>query len=264
MEIGHITDDKIDRGRAFDWGRAAEDYAKYRDIYPASFYEKITEMGLCIKGQRVLDLGTGTGVLPRSLYPYGAKFTGCDIAGNQIEQALKLSAGMDIDYIVSALDELNIPDNTFDVVTACQCFWYFDEEVAFPRIHALLKEGGRLLIIFMVWLPEEDEIGKMSEQLVLKYNPDWTGAGWKRFYIGLSPLAKRLFVPVHEVSYDVALPFTRESWNGRIRACRGIGASSLGEREIAAFTREHLQKLQDFPEEFTILHYVTMLDLRKV
>ena len=28
----------IDNGKQFDWGLASEDYAKYRDIYPAEFY----------------------------------------------------------------------------------------------------------------------------------------------------------------------------------------------------------------------------------
>ena len=35
----------IDHGKAFDWGRASEGYAKYRDIYPASFYAKLREFG---------------------------------------------------------------------------------------------------------------------------------------------------------------------------------------------------------------------------
>lgn len=29
-----ITDNRIDAGKAFDWGRTSEEYAKYRDIYP--------------------------------------------------------------------------------------------------------------------------------------------------------------------------------------------------------------------------------------
>ncbi|MDL2238074.1 class I SAM-dependent methyltransferase [Christensenellaceae bacterium OttesenSCG-928-K19] len=263
MEIGHIMEDKIDHGREFDWGRASADYAKYRDIYPEAFYRKIVDMGLCTKGQRVLDLGTGTGVLPRNLYKYGAKFTGADIAKNQIEQAMVLSEGMEIEYAVGAAEELKFSDASFDVVTACQCFWYFDEEIVLPRIHALLKEDGRLLIIFMVWLPEEGPVGKMSEQLVLKYNPDWTGAGWRRFEIGMPAFADGFFKKIRSVSYDVELPFTRESWNGRIKACRGIGASSLSEEEIAAFEREHLRELGKFPQEFTVLHYVTMLELKK-
>lgn len=37
----NITDKNIDGGRPFDWGRMSARYAKYRDIYPPEFYEKI-------------------------------------------------------------------------------------------------------------------------------------------------------------------------------------------------------------------------------
>jgi len=124
VEVAMISKSDIDHGKEFDWGRTSENYAKYRDIYPYAFYEKIIEMGLCVKGQRVLDLGTGTGVLPRNLYKYGARFTGADISENQIEQARRLSqeAGTDIEYVVASAEEISVPDNSFDVVTACQCF----------------------------------------------------------------------------------------------------------------------------------------------
>ena len=52
-----IIDKRIDGGKAFDWGRTSEDYARFRDIYPKKFYDKIIERNLCIKGQKVLDLG---------------------------------------------------------------------------------------------------------------------------------------------------------------------------------------------------------------
>lgn len=75
-----IRDEKIDHGKAFDWGRTSEDYGRYRDIYPPIFYRKIVERNLCVSGQRVLDLGTGTGVLPRNMYGYGTEWTGTDIS----------------------------------------------------------------------------------------------------------------------------------------------------------------------------------------
>ena len=49
----------IDGGKPFDWGKTSQDYAKYRDIYPEIFYQKIADRGLCVKGQKVLDIGTG-------------------------------------------------------------------------------------------------------------------------------------------------------------------------------------------------------------
>lgn len=36
-----IKDDRIDSGKAFDWGKTSREYAKYRDIYPEEFYKKI-------------------------------------------------------------------------------------------------------------------------------------------------------------------------------------------------------------------------------
>ena len=50
MDNLEITDNRIDAGKAFDWGRTSEYYAKYRDIYPALFFQKIADRGLCIEG----------------------------------------------------------------------------------------------------------------------------------------------------------------------------------------------------------------------
>lgn len=258
-----ITNKNIDNGKEFDWGLASKDYAKYRDIYPDEFYKRITDIGLCVSGQRVLDLGTGTGVLPRNMYKYGAKFTGADISENQINQAKKLSAGMDIDYIVASAENVDFPDGTFDVITACQCFMYFDKSIVIPKIHRLLKPDGHFLILFMAWLPDESEIAKRSEDLVLKYNPDWSGGHMKRYTLKTPEWSKDFFDVENSITYDIEVPFTRETWNGRIRACRGIGASSLSEKEKDSWEKEHHAYLDTVPETFKIMHYATMLDLRK-
>jgi hypothetical protein len=46
--ISMIIDRRIDTEKAFDWGRTSEEYAKYRDVYPNEFYQRITDRGLCI------------------------------------------------------------------------------------------------------------------------------------------------------------------------------------------------------------------------
>ena len=260
-----INKKNIDNGKGFDWGLASADYAKYRDIYPDEFYRRIADSGLCVKGQRVLDLGTGTGVLPRNMAKYGADFVGADISENQIAQAAALSkkAGLNIKYIVASAENIDFPDASFDVVTACQCFMYFDKAVALPKIYNVLKSDGHFLILFMAWLPFEDEIAKASEDLVLKYNPSWTGCKRKRCAVTAPDWLGDMFEVSSTDAYDVKVPFTRETWHGRMRACRGVGASSLSAAEISAWEKEHKAFLETVPESFEILHYVTMVDLKK-
>lgn len=258
-----IIDKNIDKGKAFDWGRVSSDYAKYRDIYPQVFYDKIVNRGLCVKGQSVLDLGTGTGVLPRNLYGYGAKWTATDISENQIEQAKVLSKGMEIDYYTVSAEKIDFPDDCFDVITACQCFWYFDHKQVMPDLFRMLKHGGSLLILYMAWLPFEDKIAGASEKLILKYNPNWSGAGETMHQIEIPYCYKENFDLTYHEEFRLKVPFTRESWNGRMKACRGIGAS-LTEREISMWEQEHKKLLEEIaPNEFDVLHYGAISELRE-
>ena len=261
-----LTNKNIDHGREFDWSLASADYAKYRDIYPEEFYERIAALGCCVKGQRVLDLGTGTGVLPRNLSRFGAEFIGTDISDNQIRYAELLSkqANLDIKYIVSSAEDLDFPTESFDVVTACQCFMYFNKEIIIPKIYRFLKPGGHFLILFMAWLPFESEIAKKSEDLVLKYNPHWTGAGMTRYAVETPDWSKGMFEVTDKIAYVSNIEFTRESWHGRMKACRGMGASSLPADKIAEWENEHLEYLAQVPEKFTIPHYISMLNLKKI
>ncbi|MGL6198376.1 MAG: class I SAM-dependent methyltransferase [Lachnospiraceae bacterium] len=255
-----IRDIRIDGGNGFDWGKASLDYAKYRDVYPKAFFDKIVGEKLCVGEQKVLDVGTGTGVIPRNLYEYGACFTGTDISKEQVAMAKELSVkgGMDIDFRCVATEDIDFDDNSFDVISACQCFFYFKHDAVAPKFYRLLMPGGKLLILYMAWLPFEDDIAAGSEKLVLKYNPKWSGKEETRHNIHIPEEYLDYFDVKSEEVYDVLVPFTRESWNGRMRACRGIGAS-LSEKDVEAFDEEHLEMLErNAPAEFDVLHYVGM------
>ncbi len=260
-----IRDGRIDAGKAFDWGRTSEEYAKYRDIYPEEFYKKITDRGLCVKGQRVLDLGTGTGVLPRNMYRYGAEWTGIDISPEQISQAEKLAGAghMKIDFRAVSAEQIDFPDGTFDVITACQCIWYFDHEKIMPKLAGLLKPDGKLLVLYMAWLPFEDKIAGKSEELVLKYSPEWSGGGETRRPIDFPDVVWEYFVMEDHEEYDLTVPFTRGSWHGRMKACRGVGASLSGD-ELRKWDAEHRALLEETaPETFGVLHYAALAVLGK-
>ena len=260
-----IKDARIDGGKGFDWGRTSADYARYRDIYPPVFYQKIVDLGFCGKGSRVLDLGTGTGVLPRNMYHFGADWIGTDISAEQIEQAKALAAAqhMNIKFLVGSAESLDFPDASFDTITACQCFWYFDHPTVLPVLARMLAPNGTLIVLQMMWLPFEDEIAGQSESLILSYNPGWTGAGETRKPVWIPDVAYEHFHLIAHEEYDLPVHFTRESWHGRMRACRGVGAS-LEPEQLAQWEQAHRNLLERIaPEEFDILHYAAYAILQK-
>lgn len=255
--------EKIDGGRPFDWSKASADYAKYRDIYPMEFFAPLLENGMCGKGRRVLDLGTGTGVLPRALYSFGGKFTAADSAEGQIEQAKLLSEGMDISYICSPSEKLEFPDESFDDITACQCFFYFDHDKLAYKLSRMLSDKGKLAVLYLGWLPHEDPIIAESERLIVKYNPAWSGRGETIHKNHIPNVYYEYFRTVMDTASCLEVPFTREGWHGRIKACRGVGAS-MDEETLAAFEAEHKAFLATLPESFTLKHFAAITILEKI
>ena len=259
-----ITDSRIDAGKAFDWGRTSGDYAKYRDIYPDVFYKKIVDRGLCVEGQEVLDLGTGTGVLPRNMYRYGAHWTGTDISPEQIEAARRLAeaGNMKIDFMAIPAEQIDFPKESFDVITACQCIWYLNHDVTAPQFAKMLKPGGHFLVLYMGWLPYEDKIAGKSEEIILKYNPVWNAYGDTVHPVWVPDQYLTHFDLLSQNEFRVDIPFTREGWHGRMRASRGVGAG-MGPEELAAWDNEHMQMMmENAPESFMVKHYVSIADLK--
>ena len=69
-----------------------------------------------------------------------------------------------------------------------------------------------------------------------KYSPKWSGAGETRHPIWIPDITYDHFVMEDHEEYDLMVSFTKESWHGRMRACRGVGASlSETERELPAY-----------------------------
>jgi SAM-dependent methyltransferase len=245
----------IDPGRVIDWGRTSRDYATHRPGPPLSLFDRLASFGVGINGQRILDLGTGTGAIARGFARRGAAVVDVDVAANQVREARRLSEGLDARFAVARAEALPFPPRAYDAASANQCWLYFDHPATLRELSRVLVPGGLLAVSHFSWLAS-DPIAKATEALVLSVNPAWTGAGFIGDIGPTVPDWARGLSFVGLLAYDEAIPFTREGWRGRIRACRGIGAS-LPDDQVAAFDREHAMLLERMaPERFTVRHRV--------
>ena len=93
----------IDPGRAIDWSLTSGDYAAHRPGPPARLYDMLALLGVGRPGQRLLDLGTGTGLVAREFARRGCNVSGTDIAPGQVDAAREQARaeGLAVDFQVA-------------------------------------------------------------------------------------------------------------------------------------------------------------------
>lgn len=235
-----------------NFGLTATDYAKHRAGFPDAFFDRVFKERIIKIGDVLVDLGTGTGTLARGFAQRGCKVIGVDISAQLLEQAKDLSqlAGLDIDFRFAKAEATGLPDDAFDVVTAGQCWHWFDRPNAALEVKRILKPNGCVLIAHFDWLPLQGNIVDLTEKLIQTYNPKWYAefGGMMGVYPEwLRDLGEAGFLDIQTFSFDMDAQYTYEAWRGRIRASSGVGAS-LSDEEVGRFDSE-LKSLLEAQEQ---------------
>ncbi len=235
-----------------DFGLTATDYGQHRPGFPEELFDRLSRMGIGDRGQRVLDLGAGTGHFGRGLARRGCEVVGLDPSAPLIEEAKRIDAeeGLRIDYLLGAAERTMLDENSFDVVSAGQCWQWFDSNKAMREIKRVLRPKGRLVIAQFDWLPLPGNAVEATEKLIEKYNPEWDlGGGSGLHPQAITDVRRAGFTDVESFSFDVALAFSHEGWRGRVRASAGVKAS-LSPDMVARFDEQLRRKLEDeFPNQ---------------
>lgn len=232
-----------------NFGKTAEDYGTFRAGFPDSIFDRLAEFDIGQPDHTIIDLGTGTGTLARGFGLRGCKVIGVDPDPKMIDEAKKLDRqnNVTIKYVEAKAESTGLDANAVDVVTAGQCWHWFDQPRAIAEVIRLLKPGGKLVIANFDWLPLAGNVVEATERLIIQYSPDWHLGGGTGMYPEYLPvLSKAGIRNIQTFSYDIDAPYTPDAWRGRIRASAGVAA--LNADSVRSFDVELMALLSDrFP-----------------
>ncbi|MBP8959436.1 MAG: arsenite methyltransferase [Bacteroidales bacterium] len=105
------------------------------------------------KGDHVLDLGSGAGndcFVVRAIVGENGKVTGIDFTDAMLVKAIENNKKLgftNVEFIKGDIEEMPLPDNTFDVVVSnCVLNLVPDKNKAFSEIIRVLKSGGHFCV----------------------------------------------------------------------------------------------------------------------
>jgi SAM-dependent methyltransferase len=248
-----------------EFGRRADDYRRHRAGFPESLFERLAELGVGLLGQRIVDLGTGTGTLARGFAQRGCAVIGVDHDARMLAAARALDAerGLQVEYRAAAAEDTGLEARCADVVSAGQCWHWFDRAAAAREVARILRPDGILAIAYLDWIPRPGNVVEATERLVLRHCPGWRGAGGPFGYPWAGELEAAGFREPRSLAYDVDLTYTHEAWRGRVRTCNALGAT-LPDAAVEAFDAELAVLLAgEFPADpLEVPHRVFALVLR--
>jgi SAM-dependent methyltransferase len=220
-----------------DFGKTASDYGRYRAGFPDALYDRLISRGIAAPGTSVLDLGTGTGSLARGFALRGCAAVGLDPSTELLTEARRLdeAAGVAVDYVEGRAEQLPFADSAFEVVSAGQCWHWFERARAAVEALRVLKPGGHIVIAHFDWIPLPGNVVDTTEQLIMEHNPAWKMAGGTGVHAyELADVANAGFTGIEAFAFDVGAVYSHEAWRGRIRASAGV-AASLSPTRVAQF-----------------------------
>ena len=162
-------------------------------------------------GERILDIGTGTGWAARLAAWRGASVTGVDIAPGMLKAAKTLSAGLDPRPVFrqATAEALPLRDESFDgVISTYGVIFSSEPSKAVAEMARVLRPGGRLALA--TWADDPDGyiarffalIGEWSDAPPPPASPfDWGRSSWltevvgERFEIDLREQVTTLYAP---------------------------------------------------------------------
>ena len=149
------------------WGARPADWALSEDQQLPTYEDALRRVGLAPR-QLVLDIGCGVGAFLRLVAAHGARTFGLDASEALLDVARQRLP--DADLRLGEMEALPYENDTFDLVTGFNAFFFANDIVA------ALREAGRVAkpgapVVIQVWGPHERNDLEAVKAIIRPYFP---------------------------------------------------------------------------------------------
>jgi SAM-dependent methyltransferase len=159
-------------GAVFD--TIAAEYDRHRPTYPDELIDRACEAGGLSAGDRVLEIGCGTGQLTRSLVARHLRVTAIEPGRNLIALARQVAPG--VEFVNCRFEDAELPE-PFAAVFCASAFHWLDPDVSWRKVARSLAPGGVLALIQYFGVREERTDAHAFLSTLASEAPD-VAAGW--------------------------------------------------------------------------------------
>jgi ubiquinone/menaquinone biosynthesis C-methylase UbiE len=127
-------------------GATYESAIPYRSAFYGERFERTLDLLAPAHGERILEVGCGSGYHSRAIVERGAALTAVDVAERYVEQAASY-AGHAATFAVADAERLPFPDASFDKVLMAEVLEHLpNPDAALREAHRVLRPQGILVL----------------------------------------------------------------------------------------------------------------------
>jgi SAM-dependent methyltransferase len=150
-------------------------YVKYRPSYPKEAIDHLYEVVGLRAGSDIADIGAGTGIFSRLLLERGSRVTAVEPNQAMREAAVSvLGEAPDFRAVEGSAEATGLPGHSVDFIVCAQAFHWFDRSASQAEFRRILKEGGKVALVWNSRLTHGTPFLEEYEQLLHQFGTDYT------------------------------------------------------------------------------------------
>ncbi len=236
---------RVELRAGFD--KAAEDYQRTRPVCPPRLFDDLVGRAGLRAGDRVIEIGCGTGQATVPLAQRGLAVTAVELGAELAAVARRRLAGFPTaDVVTCPFEEWEPRDTPVDAVVAVNSLHWIDPRLRYSKPYELLRPGGVMAVAGCLWARPAD-----AERFWTDVQEDYLAVGFAGSpppppeQIGrwhFPPEAESLFDEVVSLRYPFQVHYSADDHLANLATQSGTHA--LGEVRRAEFLARVRRRLE--------------------